>query len=190
MYFWHISLRFYSNFDQERSFDAEFDSASNEYPHYIFFMDPSILKTRNTWKMLWWHHHHIFHVFLVFGVEGSVKSVQCGTHWMQNHILHPLSSPDWNLSKNTRRYIKNTDRKSRFFLWQICQFNHYGWLILLEVYLFLNSNSQELIVGVFSYKAHFRPQISSNACSKVYINHDKASTFKEYCITKLNHWPM
>ena len=48
------------------------------------------------------------------------------------------------------------------FLWQICQFNHYGWLIWLEFYWFLNSNSQELIVGVFSYKAHFRPQISSN----------------------------
>ena len=26
----------------------------------------------------------------------------------------------------------------------------------------MNSNSQELIVGMFSYKAHFRPQISSN----------------------------
>ena len=37
------------------------------------------------------------------------------------------------------------------------------WLThLLELYWFLNSNSQELIVGELSYKAHFRPQISSN----------------------------
>ena len=52
--------------------------------------------------------------------------------------------------------------KKVVLLWKICQFNHYGWLILLKFYWFLNSNSQELIVGVFSYKAHFRPQISSN----------------------------
>ena len=31
-YFWHISLCFYSNFKQENPFDAEFNSASNEYP--------------------------------------------------------------------------------------------------------------------------------------------------------------
>ena len=37
------------------------------------------------------------------------------------------------------------------------------WLThLLKFYWFLNSNSQEFIVGSFSYKAHFRPQISSN----------------------------
>ena len=31
-YFWHISLCFYSNFDQERSLDAEWNSAFNELP--------------------------------------------------------------------------------------------------------------------------------------------------------------
>ena len=36
--------------------------------------------------------------------------------------------------------------KNRFFEWQICQVNHYGWLILLKFYWFLNSNSQEFIV--------------------------------------------
>ena len=33
----------------------------------------------------------------------------------------------------------------------------------MKFYWFLNFNSQELIAGAFSYKAHFRPQISSNA---------------------------
>ena len=81
---------------------------------------------------------------------------------MRNQILHPRISLNQNLSKNTGRHVENTNKKI-VFLWQICQFNHYGWLIFLEFYWFFNSNSQELIVGAFSYKAHFRPQISSNA---------------------------
>ena len=43
-----ISLRFYSNFDQESSLDAELNSASNEYPLGILLMGPSTPKTRNT----------------------------------------------------------------------------------------------------------------------------------------------
>ena len=97
LYFRHISLCFYSNFDQESSLDAEFDSASNEYPHCILLMDPSTPKTRNTWKMWWWFDGPrypknkkylkkrdddiiitFFQVFLVFKVAWSVKSMQCG----------------------------------------------------------------------------------------------------------------
>ena len=60
-YFRHISLCFYSNFDRESSLDAEFDSASNDYPHRILLMDPATPKTRNIpKKMWWWHHHHVF----------------------------------------------------------------------------------------------------------------------------------
>ena len=60
LYFWHISLCFYSNFDREGSLDAELNSASNEYPLGILLMDPSTPKARNTWKTEWWHHHHVF----------------------------------------------------------------------------------------------------------------------------------
>ena len=35
-------------------------------------------------------------------------------------------------------------------------------MILLKLYWFMNSNLDEFIVNSFSYKAHFRPQISSN----------------------------
>ena len=49
-YFRHISLWFYSNSEWESSLDAEFDSASNEYPHSILLMDPVAPKIRNTWK--------------------------------------------------------------------------------------------------------------------------------------------
>ena len=62
----------------------------------------------------------------------------------------------------TQRDMSKIRTKKVVFLWQICHFNHYGWLILLEFHWFLNSNSREHIVGAFSYKAHFRPQISSN----------------------------
>ena len=78
-YFRHISLCFYSNFDQESSLDAEFDSTSNEYPHFILLMDPATPKTRNTWKKC--DDDVIitfFQVFLDFGVAGSVKSMLCG----------------------------------------------------------------------------------------------------------------
>ena len=37
------------------------------------------------------------------------------TLWMRNLILHPTSSSDRNLSKNTRRYVNNTNRKVVFF---------------------------------------------------------------------------
>ena len=68
----------------------------------------------------------------------------------------------------TQRDMLKLWTKKKFFLWQIWQFNHYGWLILLKFYWFLNSNSQEFIVGLFSYKAHFRPQIFSNVYGEKY----------------------
>ena len=55
-----------------------------------------------------------FQVFLVFRVAGSVKSMPLGTRWMQNLIMHPTSSPNRNLSKNTRRYVENTNKKVVF----------------------------------------------------------------------------
>ena len=44
-------------------------------------------------------------------------------------------------------------KKSSFLLWQICQINHYGWLIILKFYWFLNSKSQNLLLVHF----HIRP---------------------------------
>ena len=72
-----------------------------------------------------------------------------------------MSSPAQNLTKIQGYMSKIRIEKSSFLLWQLYQFNHYGWLILLKVYWFLNSKSQNYF-GTFSYKAHFRPQISSN----------------------------
>ena len=81
-YFRHISLCFYSNSEWESSLDAEFNFASNEYPHCIPFMDPTTPKTRNTKKRdddvlpknkkslkktWWWHHHHMFSGISCFG---------------------------------------------------------------------------------------------------------------------------
>ena len=42
--------------------------------------------------------------------------IMCGRdRWMQNLIPHPTSSPDRNLSKNTERYVENTNKKCSFF---------------------------------------------------------------------------
>ena len=78
-YLRHISLCFYSNFDQESPLDAKLNSASNEYPLGILLMDPATPKTRNTWKK--WNDDVIipfFRVFLVFGVGRCVKSMPSG----------------------------------------------------------------------------------------------------------------
>ena len=51
-----------------------------QVPTLHTFNGPLYPKKINTWeKKTWrWHHHHVFQVFLVFGVAGSVKSVPSG----------------------------------------------------------------------------------------------------------------
>ena len=56
-----------------------------------------------------------FQVFLVFGVAGFTKSMLSGYSLDVDLILPPMSSPYQNLSKNTRRYVKNTNKKCKFF---------------------------------------------------------------------------
>ena len=48
--------------------------------------------------------------------RGPSKVCRVGTHWMRNLIPHPTSSPYRNLSKNTGRYVENTNKKTSFFL--------------------------------------------------------------------------
>ena len=48
--------------------------------------------------------------------------------------------------------------KKVFFLWQICQFNHDGWLILLKFYWFLNFNSQNLLLVRFLIRPILDPK--------------------------------
>ena len=115
-YFWQISLCFYSNFDWESLLDAEFDSTSNEYPHYIFLTDRATPKTRNTWKnVMMMSSSHFFRYLLFFGERVPSKVCSVGNRWMWNQIPYPMSSPDRNLSKNTMRYVENTNKKSSFF---------------------------------------------------------------------------
>ena len=66
LYFRHISLCFYSNFDQERSLDAEYDFASNKYPFYILLMDTSTPKGINTWKNVMMMSSSCFFRYLLF----------------------------------------------------------------------------------------------------------------------------
>ena len=85
LYFRHISVCFYSNFDWESSLDAELNSASNEYPRGILLTDLATPKTRNNWKnVIMMSSSHFFQVFLVFGVAWSIKLCHVGTRWRQN----------------------------------------------------------------------------------------------------------
>ena len=80
-----------------------------------------------------------FRYFLFLGWRGLSKVCSVGNHWMWNQILHPMSSPGWNLSKNTGRYVENTNTKSSFFISfsKINQyyFNYY-FIILTIILLF------------------------------------------------------
>ena len=49
-YFKHISLSFHSDFEQEHSFDVEFNYASNKYPHCMLLIELSPRKIRNAFK--------------------------------------------------------------------------------------------------------------------------------------------
>ena len=51
----------------------------------------------------------------------------------------------------------------------------------MKFYWFLNSNSQKFIIGSFSYKVHFRPQISSNVGELHYCL--GIAFWREYCKT-------
>src|SRR5882757_7378190 len=50
---------------------------------------------------------------------------------MRNLIPHPTSSPSQNLSKNTGRYVKNTNKKSSFFH-SSSKINNYYFIIFLR----------------------------------------------------------
>ena len=69
--------------------------------------------------------------------------------------------PDRNLSKNTMRYVENTNKNVVFFMTNMSI--QPLWLThFIEILLILEFQLTKFIVGAFSYKAHFRPQISSN----------------------------
>ena len=136
MYFWHISLCFYSNFDRESSMDAELNYESNEYPLGKLLTDPATPKTRNTWKNgMMTSSFRFFRYFLFLGYRGPSKVCQVGTRCMRNLILHLISSLDWNLSKTTWRYVENTNKKSSFFL-SSSKINNYYFIILTIILLF------------------------------------------------------
>ena len=86
-----------------------------------------------------WHHHHIFSNISYFW--GS-KVRQKYALWVligcriKFRIQRALPLEIWVKTQGDMSKI----RTKKSFLWQICQFNHYSWLIFLKFYWFLNSN--------------------------------------------------
>ena len=134
-YFRHISLCFYSNFIGRAHWMCNLIPHPKSTHIAYFWWTALPQKQEIPEKMWWWCHHHIFQVFLVFGVEGSIKSMQCGYSLDAESNSHPTSSPDRNLSKNTGRYVENTNTKSSFFL-SSSKINQYYFIILTIILLF------------------------------------------------------
>ena len=112
MYLRHISPCFYSKFRSGELVGCGIKFLIHRVPTRHTFDGHRYPKNKKYLKK--WNDDVIisfFQVFLVFGVAGSVKSMPSG----YSLIPHPTSSLDRNLGKNTRRYVKNTNKKVVFF---------------------------------------------------------------------------
>ena len=77
-------------FDRESSLDVELNSASNEYPLDILFMDPATPKTRNTWKNV-----GMMHYFLGMEVWKNTDGIFLGQGKYVVEILKSFGMMDW-----------------------------------------------------------------------------------------------
>ena len=75
-----------------------------------------------------------FKVFIVFGVAGSIKSIQSGYSLDAEFNSASNKLSDRNLSKNTGIYVKNTNKKVVFFF-SSSKINKYYFIILTIVLL-------------------------------------------------------
>ena len=119
LYFQHISLCVYSNFEGEGSLNVELNFASNEYPYCILLTDPTTPKTRNTWKMWSWCHHHIFSGISCFwgsGVRQKYVMWVCVGCGIKFHIQWALPIEIW---VKMRGDMSKIQTKKVVFLWYL-----------------------------------------------------------------------
>ena len=119
LYFQHISLCFYSNFDWESSLDAELISASNEYSLGILLMDLATPKPRNTWKNVMMMSSSHFSGFSLFWGSGAnqkyAKWVLVGCE-IKFRIQRALPIEIW---VKTQRDMSKIRTKKVVFLWYL-----------------------------------------------------------------------
>ena len=85
-------------------------------PTWFIFYGLRSPKTKKYLKnMMMTSSSHFLRNFLFLGNNGPSKVCSVVTHWMHNLIPHPTRSPNRNLSKNTGRYVKNTNKNVVFF---------------------------------------------------------------------------
>ena len=122
-------------------------------------MDLATPKTRNTWKNVMMMSSSHFSGISYFWGKGVCQKyavwvlLGCGIKFCIQRSLLPEI---W--VKTQRDMSKIWTKKSTFLLWQICQFNHYGWLILLKFYWFLKTNSQNLLLAHFLIRPILDPE--------------------------------
>ena len=111
------------------------------------FYGPRYPKNKKCLKNVMMMSSSCFQLFLVFGVVVSPKVCSVGTCWMHNLIPHPTSSSDRNLSKNTRKYVENMNKKSSFFF-SSSKINKY-YFIILTIILFFSLGGPFWVVWTF-----------------------------------------
>ena len=135
---------------------------SNEYPQCIILTDPATPKTRNTWKnMMMTSSSHFFRylLFLGSGVHQNYVVwvlVGCGIKF---HSQRALPHEIWVKTEGDMSKIRT---KNAVFFYD----KYVNSTIMVDSFYWNSIGSwiptHKIIVGTFSYKAHFRPQISSN----------------------------
>ena len=144
------------------SLDAEFDSASNEHPHCILLTGLATPKARNTWKnvrMMASSHFSGISCFLGSRVRQKYVVwvlVGCGIKFC---IQRGLSLEIWVKTQGDMSKIRT---KKVVFFYEKMSIQPLWLTHFIEIPLVLEFQHTKTDFGTFSYKAHFRPQISSN----------------------------
>ena len=127
------------------------------------FDGPRYPKNKKCLKKMWWWCHH--HIFLGISCFWGSRVRQKYAVWVlvgcriKFHIQWALLLRIWVKTQGDMSKI----RTKKVFSFMINMSIQPLWLThVIEILLVLEFQLTKFVVGTFSYKAHFRPQISSN----------------------------
>ena len=127
------------------------------------FDGPATPKQEIPEKMWWWHHHHVFSGISCFwgsGVRQKYAVWVLVGFGIKLRMQRALLIEIW---VKTQRDMSKIRTKKVFSFMTNMSIQPLWLTHFIEILLVLEFQLTKLIVGPFSYKAHFRPQISSNA---------------------------
>ena len=132
------------------------------YPHCILLTDPATPKKRNTWKnvtMMSSSHFLGISCFWGSGVHQKYAVWVIIGYIIKFCIQRALSLEIW---VKTHGYMSKIQTKKQFSFMTNMSIQPLWLTHFIEILLDLEFQLTKTYFGTFSYKAHFRPQISSN----------------------------